>query len=91
MMPELSMDAPALADAGARLNTTWMAAWIADPRALRPDSSMPQMLHGADAAAKARTGVAVIVSDRSVFARRSDQPQKAEDDAGVNWTGSRRL
>jgi hypothetical protein len=36
-------------------------------------------------------GVAVIVSDRSVLARRSDQPQKAEDDAAVNPTGSRRL
>ena len=46
-MPELEIDAPNLSDAGARLNANWMAKWITNPRALRPESSMPQVLHGA--------------------------------------------
>lgn len=44
-LPELAIDAPDLNEAGARLNTEWMAAWIRDPKALRPDATMPR-LHG---------------------------------------------
>jgi cytochrome c1 len=40
-MPELGMDAPSLETAGARLNPAWMAAWIRDPRSLRPEATMP--------------------------------------------------
>ncbi len=46
-MPELDCDAPDLREAGARLDRDWMAAWIADPRQLRPGAAMPRMLHGA--------------------------------------------
>ncbi|HEY7115970.1 MAG TPA: hypothetical protein VH475_05270 [Tepidisphaeraceae bacterium] len=46
VMPELATDAPDLSGAGARLKQGWMAAWIADPHALRADASMPR-LHGA--------------------------------------------
>jgi cytochrome c2 len=45
-MAELSMDAPNLADAGARLNAAWMAQWINDPKSVRPDASMPRVFHG---------------------------------------------
>ena len=45
-MPELSSDAPDLSAVGARLKQGWMAAWIADPKALRPDATMPQLFHG---------------------------------------------
>ncbi|WP_435008564.1 c-type cytochrome [Tundrisphaera lichenicola] len=44
-MPELATDAPNLADAGARLRLDWMARWIEDPKAFRPASTMPKMLH----------------------------------------------
>jgi cytochrome c2 len=50
-MPELATDAPDLRDAGGRLNAAWMAAWIADPKSLRANATMPRVLHGADAAA----------------------------------------
>jgi cytochrome c553 len=43
--PELEMDAPSLAEAGTRLNPAWMEAWILDPRAVRPEATMPR-LHG---------------------------------------------
>lgn len=44
-MPELAMDAPSLADVGARLNQPWLAGWIGDPHALRPDAHMPRLFH----------------------------------------------
>ncbi|HYE98210.1 MAG TPA: c-type cytochrome [Planctomycetota bacterium] len=40
-MPELGLDAPSLEQAGTRLRPSWMAAWIKDPRALRPEATMP--------------------------------------------------
>ncbi len=50
--PELEMDAPSLADAGARLHADWMEAWILDPRSIRPEATMPKIagLSGQDAA-----------------------------------------
>jgi len=45
-MPELTMDAPNLSEAGKRLNTAWIATWLKDPRKLRNESSMPQLLRG---------------------------------------------
>ena len=44
-MPELAMDAPSLADAGSRLNEAWLAAWISNPKSLRPDAQMPRLFH----------------------------------------------
>src|SRR5262249_17897935 len=41
-MPELEMDAPALTDIGSRLNPGWVARWIQDPAALRPQANMPR-------------------------------------------------
>jgi mono/diheme cytochrome c family protein len=49
LMPELEMDAPSLTDAGARLNRDWMAAWIDNPRTLRPDAHMPRVFMPAGA------------------------------------------
>jgi mono/diheme cytochrome c family protein len=46
VMPELAMDAPSLSDVGARLNRDWMAAWINNPRALRPNAHMPRLFKG---------------------------------------------
>ncbi len=42
-MPELEMDAPSLAEAGARLRPDWTAAWILEPRSLRPEATMPRL------------------------------------------------
>ncbi len=43
-MMETMMTAPDLADAGARFRPEWIAAWVENPRAMRPDATMP-MLH----------------------------------------------
>lgn len=49
-MPELEADAPNLGDAGARFKASWLAAWIANPRSLRPDASMPRKATAQEAA-----------------------------------------
>ena len=61
-MPDLDLDAPALADAGARLRPEWMARWIEDPRALRPDASMPRLFHGPESPASARDIAAYLAT-----------------------------
>ena len=45
-MPELAMDAPSLMDAGGRFNQPWLAAWVNNPHALRPNAHMPCLFHG---------------------------------------------
>jgi len=50
-MADLTQDAPALSDAGARLNREWIAAWVADPRQFRKDAHMPRVLTDARQAA----------------------------------------
>ncbi len=40
-MMETMLTAPDLADAGARFRPEWIAAWVKNPRALRPDATMP--------------------------------------------------
>lgn len=43
-------DAPSLSDIGSRLDGTWMAKWIDNPRSIRPDASMPRVFrNGVDA------------------------------------------
>ena len=43
-MPELAMDSPDLTTIGSRVNSEWLAHWIANPKALRPEARMPSVL-----------------------------------------------
>ena len=52
-MLELAMDAPALDGIGSRRDAGWMAEWILNPAQLRPQATMPALLHGATAEANA--------------------------------------
>ena len=53
-MPEMQhQGAAALDNAGGRFTTAWLAKWLADPRSLRPEATMPQLLQGEDAAQQA--------------------------------------
>ena len=64
-MPELEADAPSLAEAGARLNEAWMARWITNPRAMRPNAIMPKLFQGlgeGDTAAEARDIAAYLAT-----------------------------
>ncbi|MGA2498486.1 MAG: hypothetical protein ABSH20_12130 [Tepidisphaeraceae bacterium] len=42
VMPELASTPPSLVGAGSRFNEPWLAAWVHDPRALRPTATMPR-------------------------------------------------
>ena len=61
-MPELASDAPSLADAGARLNADWLAAWINDPQSLRPSAHMPRLFPGRGIDPRAKDIAAYLVS-----------------------------
>jgi cytochrome c551/c552 len=74
-MPELSTDAPNLADIGMRLRTDWMARWIADPKSLRPTATMPKMFHGG--AGQARD-VAAYLSTLGASTDAPESPASAE-------------
>jgi mono/diheme cytochrome c family protein len=43
-MPELAADAPSLATLGSRVHRDWLAHWLQDPQALRPQATMPRLL-----------------------------------------------
>jgi len=82
-MPELDIDAPNLSDAGGRLKTDWMAKWIANPRALRPDSSMPQVLHGATLEKDAVD----IAGFLATLGKKNDGPAEAPPEAEITAGG----
>ena len=74
-MPELSTDAPNLADIGMRLRIDWMARWISDPKSLRPSATMPKMFHGG--AGQARD-VAAYLSTLGATTDAPERPVSAE-------------
>lgn len=47
-MPELGMDAPSLQDIGGRYGLAWLARWVADPRSVRRNATMPALLDAGD-------------------------------------------
>ena len=74
-MPEMSIDAPNLDDVGSRLNPQWMARWIADPKSLRPDATMPRVIarDGARPAESVAADIAAYLATRkSAMARATD-------------------
>jgi mono/diheme cytochrome c family protein len=70
-MPEMAEAAPSLQDADIRFRADWVAAWIADPKKIRPDATMPRLpLSKQDAAdiavaltARGRPGAAPIFNE----------------------------
>jgi mono/diheme cytochrome c family protein len=84
-MPELETDAPGVEGIGARLREPWMAAWIADPKAMRPDAGMPRALHG-DAAAT-RQQAADLAAYLATLGKPSTGGQNGLDDEMVAQGG----
>jgi cytochrome c2 len=63
-VPELSQDAPDLTDVRSRLRPQWMAAWISNPKGLRPTADMPRVFAGAGDAVDPRAAdVAAYLSE----------------------------
>ena len=70
-MPELTIDAPILDDVGSRLNPQWMARWIADPRSMRNDATMPEVFAPADAKSSAADIAAYLATRKAVKSQAS--------------------
>jgi mono/diheme cytochrome c family protein len=82
-MPECKSSAPRLDDAGNRLQYDWLVAWIMDPRALRNETTMPRLLHGADAPQRAADIAAYLASVKSGPAPMPVNPGAKAADAGA--------
>ncbi|HZZ82441.1 MAG TPA: c-type cytochrome [Gemmataceae bacterium] len=80
-MPELSSKAPQL-DVNLRLQPAWIAAWILDPRALRPEATMPKVLHGLDSHQRAADIAAYLTSVKQAEVPAKTEP-KAEDGQAI--------
>ena len=52
-IPELLMSGPSFAAIGDRRRAGWLAQWMLNPKAQRPNARMPQLLHGITAKADA--------------------------------------
>jgi cytochrome c553 len=77
-MPDLGADAPMLADAGARLNSEWLAAWIADPHSLRADTEMPRIFSGENKSQNA-VDVAAYLASLGAGGKNGNAPSASED------------
>jgi cytochrome c2 len=63
-MPELLEKGPSLDGIGSRLNPAWIAAWIANPSAMRSDAHMPTMFRDESAGEKAAHIATFLASSR---------------------------
>ncbi|MEI7687289.1 MAG: c-type cytochrome, partial [Planctomycetota bacterium] len=64
-MPELQQQAPSLEGAGSRFGVNWLVRWIQNPRELRPQATMPAVLHGAAAPQEAADIAAYLMTLKS--------------------------
>jgi cytochrome c2 len=78
-MPELAADAPTFDDIGTRLNATWIEKWLLNPKAMRPDTEMPNLLSGTEAARDARD-IATFLSTLQGEAKDRQTPDRTGDD-----------
>ncbi|MSQ94869.1 MAG: c-type cytochrome [Gemmataceae bacterium] len=85
-MPELTVPwydrTPRLDATGNRFQADWLAAWILDPRSLRPEATMPSVLTGPDAAKSAADIAAYLMLQKGpALEPFSKSPQAATGEA----------
>lgn len=87
-MPEMTEDAPNLVDLKSRLNQTWVAYWISNPRALRPTAMMPCLFHSS-----AKQDGEPVIDDRAgdiaAYLTAADAPEVPAADPVVAAHGAR--
>ena len=86
-MPEIRQDAPNLIDLKDRLNQTWAAYWISNPKALRPTASMPCFFH--DGPVSDQPTVDDRAGDIAAYLTTPDQPAVPPADAPTVARGAR--
>jgi mono/diheme cytochrome c family protein len=63
-MPEMQSTAPRLDEVGNRFQYAWLVGWILNPRATRPEATMPRLLAGADAQKQAADIASYLMSPK---------------------------
>ena len=71
-MMETMMTAPDLADAGARFRPEWIAAWVENPRTIRPDATMPALHATKEQSADIAAFLATLGTPAKVNAEKAD-------------------
>jgi cytochrome c2 len=82
-MPELAADAPAFDGIGNRLTEDWLAKWLLDPGAIRPDTTMPRLLSGSNAGTDAASIAAYLAGLQSGHRDASSVPLGHDPQAGA--------
>jgi glucose/arabinose dehydrogenase/cytochrome c2 len=78
-MPELAADAPTFDGIGTRLNATWIEKWLLNPKEIRPDAEMPNLLSGTEAAKDAKD-IAAFLSTLQSRVEAPKTQDRTEDD-----------
>ena len=82
-MMETMMTAPDLADAGARFRPEWIAAWVENPRAVRPDATMPVLHATKEQAADIAAFVASLGTPAKAVAEKNAEQDMAAAGGGL--------
>lgn len=86
-MPELKQDAPNLGDLKSRLNRTWVAYWISNPKGLRPTATMPRIFH--DLPSSAQPTIDDRAGDIAAYLTTADAPPPSAADPQTLARGAR--
>lgn len=74
-MPELSHVPPILGLTGDRLQGDWLARWIADPSAIRPDTNMPRLVEHSEAGRQQAADLAAYLMTLKVGAEATERAE----------------
>ena len=86
-LPELAIDAPDLRAVGGRLNQSWMASWLRDPKAMRAHATMPKLVHGAGKSPADLDNEAASIAAYLATLGKADGGDIASDEATRNKGG----
>ena len=86
-MPELQEMAPLLVQTGDRLQEAWLRAWLQDPQALRPRTSMPRLFDPKDP--KSAQKIADVAAFLSEMSTAQSKAKEATDEKTVVAGGAK--
>jgi mono/diheme cytochrome c family protein len=79
-MRELAADTPSLLDIGQRRSQAWLAHWINNPHAMRPDTEMPRVFHASgESLSQEARDIASYLIESSAKAQATDEKGSADD------------
>ena len=73
---------PRLDEVGYRFGHDWLVEWITNPRSVRPDATMPSVLHGPDAGKQAADIGAYLLAQKNVLRAEADWSESEGERGG---------